>query len=358
MKKIVLTGGGSTGHVSLNLALIPLLKEHGWDIFYIGSSTGIERNLIEKIPYVTYHAISTGKLRRYFDIKNFLDPLKVGLGVIQSQKLIRDIKPDIVFSKGGFVSVPVILAAWINRVPIISHESDMNLGLASKIALPFSKKMCFTFPETGKHIPDDKELFLGPVIRAQIKNGSRKKGLELCGFDDKKPVILVMGGSLGAQKINDTVRNCLSDLLRNYQIIHLCGKGKADSSIQMKGYKQFEYVDDELADLYAATDLIISRAGSNSIFEFLALKIPMILIPLPLSSSRGDQILNAQSFEKQGFCEVLDEEDLTVQLLTEKINGMYSRKYDYKKNMSDNNPGDGLMKLYDMIEKVSVSKKG
>ncbi|WP_071460497.1 undecaprenyldiphospho-muramoylpentapeptide beta-N-acetylglucosaminyltransferase [Bacillus massilinigeriensis] len=357
MRKIVLTGGGSTGHVSLNLALIPLLREKGWRIHYIGSKEGIERSLIEKIPDVTYHSISTGKLRRYFDLKNFLDPLKVGLGVLQAQRLIRKIKPDIVFSKGGFVSVPVVMAAWMNRVSVISHESDYNLGLASKLAIPFSKRMAFTFPETRKHIPKEKALFLGPVVRPDIHDGEREKGLRLCGFDSTKSVILVMGGSLGAKKINGTVRRCLPALLENYHVVHLCGKGKADAGIAEKGYKQFEYVDEGLADLYAAADLIISRAGSNSIFEFLALRIPMILIPLPLSASRGDQILNAKSFAKQGFGEVLNEEEMTEESLIKTLREMDSNREAYIKNMESKNQGDGLQKLYHAIASASIKRR-
>ncbi|WLD92766.1 undecaprenyldiphospho-muramoylpentapeptide beta-N-acetylglucosaminyltransferase [Alkalihalobacillus sp. AL-G] len=353
MKKILLTGGGTTGHVAVNLALIPVLKENGWKIDYIGSHDGIERELIEKIPDVTYHPISTGKLRRYFDVKNFKDPFKVMKGVAQSFRILRKVKPSIIFSKGGFVSVPVILSAWMNRIPVISHESDVSPGLANKISMPFASKVCVTFPETLEHLPKEKGIMLGAIIRNELKKGSKQAGLQFCRFNGTKPVILIMGGSQGSKRVNEVVRNLLPTLTKKYQVVHLCGKGKVDDSFSMSGYRQYEYVNEELPDVLAMTDLVISRAGSNSIYEFLSLQIPMILIPLSRQSSRGDQILNANSFEKQGFAQVIQEEDLAEKVLEKSIEVSFAKRAEYKTNMARNDIGDPLAKLYEMIEKYS-----
>ena len=293
MKRILLTGGGTAGHVTPNMALIPRLKELGYDIQYIGSYQGIERKLIEEIG-IPYHGISSGKLRRYFDLKNFSDPFKVMKGYMEASHLIKRLKPDIVFSKGGFVAVPVVLAAKRRHVPVIIHESDLTPGLANKICIPSAAKVCCNFPETLKHLPEDKAVLSGSPIRKELFSGSREEGLSLCGFTGDKPVLMAMGGSLGAVAINRALRANLDALLKQFDIIHLCGKGNYDVSLEDRaGYKQFEYAKKELPHLFALTDLIISRAGANAICELLALKKPNILIPLPASQSRGDQLLNA-----------------------------------------------------------------
>lgn len=309
---IILTGGGTAGHVSLNEAIIPSLLEKGYDVHYIGSETGIERELIgNAFPDIPFHGISSGKLRRYFSMQNFTDPFKVVAGVAQAFKLIKKIKPSIIFSKGGFVSVPVVIAAKMANVPVVSHESDVTPGLANKIALPLASHVFTVFKETMQHLPSDKATCTGSIIRSQLFTGSVERGLELCGFTADKKVILVMGGSLGSVVLNDALRNNLQHLLQDYQIIHLCGKGNIDESLQdVEGYKQFDYVTTELPDLLYAANFVISRAGSNSIFEFLALHKPMLLIPLSAEKSRGDQILNAKLFKSQGLAEVLFEEQL------------------------------------------------
>jgi UDP-N-acetylglucosamine--N-acetylmuramyl-(pentapeptide) pyrophosphoryl-undecaprenol N-acetylglucosamine transferase len=328
MKRIVLTGGGSAGHVTPNLALISKLKENkNWDIQYIGSKNGIERELIESTAGVQYHPISSGKLRRYIDLDNVKDPFKVLAGIAQSYRLIRKLKPDVVFSKGGFVSVPVIIGAWLNKVPVYIHESDLTPGLANKIAMKFSSKVFTTFDETIKYLPKDKAVYTGSPIREAIFKGNKQRGLAFLGFGLNKPIITVMGGSLGSMKINEMVRASLPQLLNGYQVVHLCGKGKIDDSLlNLEGYKQYEYVGDELPDLLAATNYVISRAGSNSIFEFLTLKKPMLLIPLSRNASRGDQILNAQSFKKKGFASVIEEEDLTSDLLFREVSALHENK--------------------------------
>lgn len=318
-KRILFTGGGSAGHVIVNLALIPVFQREGWEIDYIGSKEGIERTLIEQLDGVTYYPISTGKLRRYLSLENIKDPFKVVKGTLQAWRIIGKRKPAVIFSKGGFVSVPVVLASKMRGVSAVIHESDYTPGLANKLAIPFATKVLATFPETVEFLPENKAEYVGAVIREELFQGDKEKGLAFCGFTRSKPVLLIMGGSGGAQKINDTIRDSLNVLLQKFQIAHICGKGKVDESVQKQGYVQFEYVTDELKDIFAATDFVVSRAGSNAIFEFLALQKPMLLIPLSKEASRGDQIINAKSFEDKMYARVLEEEDLTEESLSKEL---------------------------------------
>ena len=309
-KRILFTGGGTAGHVIVNLALIPYFKEQGWKLDYIGSKDGIERKLIEQLRDVTYHPISTGKLRRYISIENLKDPFKVIKGTFQAWNIIRKRKPNVVFSKGGFVSVPVVIAAKLRRVPTIIHESDLTPGLANKIASPFAKKILTTFPETVDILANNKATYVGAVIREELYEGDKTRGYNLTGLNTSKPIVLIMGGSSGSQNINQAIRKNLPSLLKRYQIIHICGSNNVDEAISEQGYVQFEYVSEGLNDIFAITDYVVSRAGANAIFEFLALRLPMLLIPLPLSASRGDQIDNAKSFKNSGFAHMLEEEKM------------------------------------------------
>ncbi|MBC5636559.1 undecaprenyldiphospho-muramoylpentapeptide beta-N-acetylglucosaminyltransferase [Ornithinibacillus hominis] len=318
-KRILFTGGGSAGHVIVNLALIPVFQREGWEIDYIGSKNGIERTLIEQLEGVTYYPISTGKLRRYMSIENMKDPFKVMKGTLQAWRIIGKRKPAVIFSKGGFVSVPVVLASKMRGVSAVIHESDYTPGLANKLAIPFSKKVLATFPETMKYLPENKAEYVGAVIREELFQGDKDKGLALCGFNRTKPVLLIMGGSGGSEKINATIRGTLDEILPQFQVVHICGTGKIDDSIKKDGYIQFEYVNEELKDIFAATDFVLSRAGSNAIFEFLALQIPMLLIPLSREASRGDQIINAKSFQDKSYARVLEEEDLTDDTLVKEL---------------------------------------
>lgn len=353
MKRIILTGGGTAGHVTPNMALVPSLREAGYDIHYIGSYNGMERKLIEEIG-IPYHGISSGKLRRYFDVKNFSDPFKVLKGYGEASHLIKKLKPDIVFSKGGFVTVPVVLAAKRRKVPVIIHESDITPGLANKLSIPAATKVCCNFPETLAHLPADKAVLSGSPIRKELFSGSKEEGLRICGFDDSKPVLMAMGGSLGAVAINNALRNNLDALLEQFQIIHLCGKGNYDHSLEdKKGYKQFEYAKKELTHLFAATDLIISRAGANAICELLALKKPNILIPLPATQSRGDQLLNAASFEKSGYSYVLQEEEMTDDTLLKAVRYVYDEREEYIQALEESKLNDSIAIIMDLIKKYS-----
>lgn len=350
MKKIVLTGGGTAGHVTPNLALLPSLQERGYEIHYIGSYNGIERKLIENSG-IPYDGISSGKLRRYFDLKNFSDPFRVVKGYAEARKLLKTYKPDVVFSKGGFVAVPVVLAAKHFKIPTIIHESDMTPGLANKICIPSAAKVCCNFPETLQYLPEGKAILTGSPIRRELLTGDRLTGLTYTGLSAAKPIILVIGGSLGAVTVNNAVRSLLPRLLEKYQIIHICGKGHLDEAlIGRSGYVQYEYVDAPLRHLFAAADLILSRAGANSICEILALRKPNVLIPLSAAASRGDQILNARSFEKQGFSAVLEEENLSDETLYDAIETTYENRQKFTQSMEKSTLSDAVAIIMELIE--------
>ena len=349
MNKIILTGGGTAGHVTPNIALIPLLQEQNFDISYVGSYNGIEKSLIEA-EGIPYYGISSGKLRRYFDLKNFTDPFKVIKGYFQAKKLMKSINPDIVFSKGGFVSVPIVIAAKKCHIPVIIHESDMTPGLANKLAMPSASKVCCNFPETVKYLPSGKAVLTGSPIRRQLLDGSKEEGLKLCGFNNDQPVVMIMGGSIGSVFINNAVRESLDTLLKDFQIIHLCGKGNLDPKYDnMAGYRQFEYLSAELADVFAMADILISRAGDNSICEILALRKPNILIPLSAAASRGDQLLNAASFEKQGFSVVLQEENVTSESLINRVYEVYENRDSIIEKMASSNQLDATTTIINLI---------
>lgn len=354
MKRIILTGGGTAGHVTPNIALLPKLKELNYDIHYIGSCNGIEKKLIEDTG-IPFYGISSGKLRRYFDPKNFTDPFRVIKGYAQARNLLKKLKPDVVFSKGGFVAVPVVLAAKSRKIPVIIHESDMTPGLANKLSFSSASKVCCTFPETMKFIPGDKAVLTGSPIRRELLEGNRLEALKMCGFTANKPVILVIGGSQGSMVVNDAVRGILPELLKTYQVIHICGKGKLDTSkTGLEGYIQFEFVKKELANLFALADICISRAGANAICELLALKKPNLLIPLSANASRGDQILNAESFENQGFSEVLSEEELAPTIILPVIDKLYQNRASYISAMEKSKQGDAISKIVALLEKAVV----
>ena len=352
MKKIVLTGGGTLGHVTPHLSLIPHLQEAGYEIHYIGTEKGMEVEKIQSVPGVIYHAVKTGKLRRYFSWQNFTDPFRVIAGVFQSAALMGKIKPDVVFSKGGFVAVPVVFGAWMNRIPVVCHESDLTPGLANKLCKPFARKIATTFPECAQLLGPKAEM-TGTPLRPELFRGSRAKGLSLLHFDGSKPILLMMGGSSGAQAVNKALREALPELTKHFDVAHLCGKGNLDESLEgAPGYTQIELLSAELPDALACTDLVLSRAGSNALCEFQALCKPMLLVPYPKGASRGDQILNAQSLEKRGLCRVLLQENMTAETLISALMDTWAAREQLTAAMHAAPPADGTRRVLEMIEEV------
>ncbi len=329
MNTILFTGGGTAGHVSPNLALSNYFIEKNYEVHYIGSYTGIEKDMVK--PPIIYHGISTGKLRRYFDLKNFTDPFRIIKGYIQSKKLLKKIKPNIIFSKGGFVSVPVVMAANSLNIPVILHESDMTPGLANKLCIPKCDLICTSFEKTLDSTKG-KGVLTGTPIRPMLKLGNVEYAkTKLKDFDHNNPTIMIMGGSLGAGAINEQIRSIMRGLTSSFNILHICGKNNLDPHLNsVKGYMQFEFVNEELADFITYSDIIVSRSGATSIFEFLSLNKPMLLIPLPLSQSRGDQILNAKYFEEKGYAKVLRQEDMNDETLLKGILELYQDRENIK----------------------------
>jgi len=379
-RTIVLTGGGTAGHVIPNLALLPLLAAAGWRAEYVGSEAGIEKKLVAEAG-LPFYGIASGKLRRYFDWKNFSDPFRIVLGIWQAWRILGRVRPKLVFSKGGFVAVPVVVAARLRGIPVVIHESDLTPGLANRMAIPFARAVCVSFRETLRHLPKDKAVQTGAPIRAELFQGSREKGEAFLGLSapevgaqgagaqgtgardagaqvagarsagaGRRPLLLIMGGSLGSRNLNAAVRAALPGLLARYRIAHLCGKGGIDPALEGRaGYRQLEYVSAEMPDVLAAADLVLSRAGSNAIFEFLALRKPNLLVPLPLTASRGDQILNAKAFEAEGFSRVLAEEDIGPGRLEQELALLEAQAEMYREAMRASPLRDGARHVMDVI---------
>lgn len=354
MKTIILTGGGTAGHVTPNLALIDKFRQEGWHVIYLGSNEGIEKELIAK-KQVEYFAISSGKLRRYFSWRNFTDPFKIFVGIAQAWRLCRTLKPQVVFSKGGFVAFPVVVGAWLNRIPVIVHESDFSPGLANRLSFPFAAAVCVTFAEAKQFFrKKNKVVATGTPIRDALLTGCAEKGRTLCGFHDaNKPIVLAYGGGQGAASINKALRALIPVLSRHFNIIHICGKNKMDSTLVDTSYKQFEYVDEELPHLMAAADIVISRAGANSIYELLALKKPHILIPLSRQSSRGDQIHNASYFAKLGLSTVIEEQNLTPEILQKTIEEVYANKTSIRQKLCGYKVHSGTETIFDLLTAIA-----
>jgi len=357
-QKIIFTGGGTAGHVIPNLVLIKKFIQKNWRVYYIGSYNGIEKNIINKeIDIVTYYPIITGKLRRYLSLSNFIDPLKVLIGIIQSMFYLIKIKPNIIFSKGGYVSFPPVIAAWILHIPVIMHESDISIGLANRLCLYFAKKICISFPDTANTIKNiNKIVFTGSPIRASLFKGNTINGKKIVGFTDNKKIILILGGSLGSKSINTKMRKFLPKILDKYNIIHICGKNNTDNNLQYLGYRQFEYLHDELCDIFAISDIIISRAGANIIYELIALRKPFILIPLPKNFSRGDQIDNAQYCTKKGFCFSISDEDLILEKLLKIIADTEKYSEIMVTNMKKFNYLHATQIIYDLVNNILDEK--
>ena len=351
-KTIVFTGGGSAGHVTPNIALIHRLKKENWQMSYIGSKNGIEKNLMAKCG-VDYYSVATGKLRRYFSWQNFIDPFKIIFGIFKAYYLLLKLRPNLVFSKGGFVAFPVVVASWLRGIPVIVHESDLTPGLANRLSFPFASRVCVTF-ERAKNLfkKSNKVLVTGTPIRETLFHGDANKAKSLCHFDNDKPCLLVIGGGLGSEIINDILRQALATLLAQFNIIHLCGYNKTDASLSnLANYKQFEYVDEELAHFFALADIVISRSGANSVCEILSLKKPHIFVPLSLKASRGDQIHNAKYFEEQGVSVVIDEEKLNAEHLIATIAELYQEIDNKLKSINSLNFPSGTDNIINLIKK-------
>lgn len=335
MKKILFTGGGTPGHVTPNLALMEKLQQKGWQLNYAGTAGGIEEKLVSRTD-VPFYAISSGKLRRYFSWQNFIDPLRILFGILQAYFLCRKLKPSVVFSKGGFVSFPVAVGAWLNRIPIMAHESDFTPGLANKLVFPFAKKIAVSFAETQGFFADTKKIVVtGNPIRSALFTGDSDKGRAFCGFDSNKKIILVMGGGLGSAVINEAIKRELKPLLNRFQIVHLCGQGKASQYTEQVGYKVHEYLHEELFDVLACADIVVSRSGANSMFELLALKKVCLFIPLSKKASRGDQIDNAKYCEERGLSAVLAEEALATQSIFTELCHMETQLNAYQQALNN-----------------------
>lgn len=350
-KRIVFTGGGTAGHVTPNVALIRRLLDEGWDVHYIGTEGGMERGLIGRIEGVKYHCISAGKLRRYFSWQNFTDAFRVVKGLGQARRLVRELKPDVIFSKGGYVSLPVVMAA--GKTPVVAHESDITPGLANRIAGRFANHICVSFEDTLKGLPQTKAVFTGAPIRTELYGGDKARARAMTGFSGQKPVLLAMGGSLGAQRPNELLREALPYLLPRYDIVHLCGKGKCQEDLCVDGYVQYEYIGEELPDLFALADVVLSRAGANAVFELLALKKPALLIPLSKSSTRGDQLRNAAYFENKGYALTMHQDGATAERLTALLDELYERREDFIRAMERETRADGTEGILALIRRVA-----
>lgn len=330
MATVVLTGGGTAGHCTPNLALIPYLVNDFDKICYIGSENGMEKNLATNAG-LPYYGVPTAKLQRKLTPKNLALPFKVISGIIGAGKILDEIKPDVVFSKGGYVAVPVVIAAKKRGIPVIAHESDYTLGLANKISARFCKKILTAFPETAKTIKRGE--YAGAPLRDALFSANKTDSLKFFGFGGSKPVLLITGGSQGAQAINTAVTAALPDLLPRFDVIHLCGKGNLKNTRKADGYYVAEFLP-QMEKAFACADVCVSRAGANSLFETLSLKIPCVLIPLPKGTSRGDQILNSEYFQKRGLAYVLPQNVLTAESLSFAVNSVYANRFNYARNFN------------------------
>lgn len=348
---ILFTGGGSAGHVVPNIALITALKDT--KVAYMGAKDGVEKNLIKPMG-VPYYGIACGKLRRYWSLKNFIDPFKILLGILQAWYYMGKIKPDVVFSKGGFVAFPVVVAAWLRRIPVLAHESDLTPGLANRLSFPFIQCIALTFSQTQRYLPKDKKTVVtGTPIRDVVLRGNAQKGRAYCGFSNDKPCLLILGGGSGSSKINNAVYQALPRLLETFQVIHGCGEGKKDPRFDtLTGYKAFEYLNETLPDIYACTDLMISRAGANTVCEILILRKPAVLIPLSAKASRGDQIENAGVMCTEGLADVLQEDDLTTETLIHAVQTAWEKREVTIQKITDYAMSSGTQAILQLIKET------
>jgi len=318
MKIIVLTGGGTAGHIMPNLALLPELQKEFDKIYYLGAKNSMEEKIILEYKNIEFISIPTTKLIRKLTLKNLLIPFKLINSINKTKKILKQIKPDVIFCKGGFVSVPVAIAGKQCKIPVVSHESDLSMGLANKIILKFANKVCTSFEDTAKI--SNKCICTGTPIRQQIFNGNKQNILSKFKPDINKPTILFFGGSLGSKKINTLVENSIDELIKKYNVLHIIGKGNKNN-ITKPNYYAVEFAG-SIENFFASADIVICRGGANSLFELLALKKPMLIIPLSKAESRGDQLENAEYFKNHYHAEVLQESEATTTTLLNKLNNI------------------------------------
>ena len=353
-RKVVLTGGGTAGHVTPNLALLPALRERGWQVEYVGSREGIERRLAREAG-LRYHGVHTGKLRRYLSWQNIVDPLRILAGIVEAVFLLRRLSPDVVFSKGGFVGVPVVVAAWLNRIPVVVHESDLTPGLANRLCFPFARRVCLSFDETPAAGFEGKQVVTGTPVRPSLLEGDRQRAMRRFGLQAGRSTVLVFGGSQGARAINELLRAALPQLGDDLQVLHVCGPGNLDAALDERvDYRQFEYLDDSFADAFACADVAVSRAGANSLAELIALRQPAIVIPLPLAASRGDQIDNARLFAEKGYGLAAAQSELTPTGLLERIREVLERAPELQAAMRRASAEDPASRILDLLEQVAA----
>ena len=313
LKSVVVTGGGTAGHVLPAAPVAQALRRAGTDVHFVGGKSGLEEGLVAPLG-IPYHAVEAGKLRRYFSLENLVDAVRIPVGILQAWRLLADIRPVVVFSKGGFVSFPVVVGAWLNRIPVVAHESDFTPGLANRLVQRFATTLCVNFDDTRAEHAN--VVVTGTPLRRELLHGERARGRQLLGIGANRPVLLVVGGSLGAARLNEVLRAALGRLLVSYEVVHVCGAGKVDASLgTLRGYVQREYVSQGWGDIIAAADLVVSRAGANALYEWLALRKPHLLVPLSRAASRGDQIENAAYTESRGWSMVLAEHELNAETL-------------------------------------------
>jgi UDP-N-acetylglucosamine--N-acetylmuramyl-(pentapeptide) pyrophosphoryl-undecaprenol N-acetylglucosamine transferase len=323
-------------------------------VHYVGSPGGIERRLATEAG-LPFHAVQTGKLRRYFSLENFVDPLRIAFGIVQATWLLFRLSPSVVFSKGGFVGVPVVVGAWLNRIPVVVHESDLTPGLANRISFPFASRICLSFRETAALLPGRDALYTGTPVRRQLLSGDRERGRGRFGLDPACRTLLVFGGSQGAQAINAQVRAALPELPADLQILHVCGPSNLDPALDGRArYHQFEYLGEEFADAFACADVVVSRAGANSLAELIALRKPAVVVPLPVAASRGDQIDNARLFAEKGYGRVLVQADLSPASLVREIGLVLAGSGELVRAMDAAESHDPVERIADLLDELAT----
>ena len=351
MSCVVIAGGGTAGHVVPALPVAEALLERGSAVHFVGSTSGLEERLLAPLG-IPYHGIQAGKLRRYFSFENLVDSLRVAVGIVQAWRLLARIRPTVVFSKGGFVSFPVVVGAWLNGIPVVAHESDLTPGLANRLAQRFTTTLCVNFE--GTRAQHARVVVTGTPLRRELLSGDGVRGRQRLGIDAERAVLLAVGGSLGATRLNEVLRAALDQLLLDYDVIHVCGAGKIDASLgALRGYTQREYVSDGWGDIIAAADIVLSRAGANALYEWLVLGKPHLLVPLSRAASRGDQIENAAYAESRGWSLVLAENELNSETLVAGVAKLAALSGEFRHRMQEFRVRDSTSLIVDELSQAA-----